>query len=139
MACFQPMSHAQIRCGASRQLKKETGKVVPTWNYTVVHAHGRIRVIEDAIWLRAHLEKMTDQQEASFEYPWAVSDAPADFTEKLFDSLVGIEISISKLIGKWKVSQNRPEKDRTGVVAGLSNVGVSEALHMAQLIERGTG
>jgi transcriptional regulator len=119
--------------------KKETGKVVPTWNYTVVHAHGHIRIIDDAQWLKVHLETITNQQEASQPHPWAVSDAPSDFTEKLFGSLVGIEISISKLIGKWKVSQNRPEQDKAGVVAGLRSVGVSDASKMAGLVERGAG
>ncbi len=119
--------------------KKETGKVVPTWNYTVVHAHGHIRVIDDAQWLRAHLETITNQHEASHAHPWAVADAPNDFTEKLLGSLVGIEISISKLVGKWKVSQNRPEQDRAGVVAGLRSLGVSDTSQMAELVERGTG
>lgn len=119
--------------------KKETGKVVPTWNYTVVHAHGHLRVIDDAQWLRAHLETITHQQEASLANPWAVSDAPSDFTEKLFSHLVGIEITISKLFGKWKVSQNRPARDQAGVVAGLRSAGVADASQMARLIERGTG
>lgn len=118
--------------------KQETGKVVPTWNYAVVHAHGRIRVIDDAQWLRAHLEMLTQQQEGAFAHPWSVSDAPSDFTEKLFAGLVGIEIHIDKLVGKWKVSQNRSEQDKAGVAAGLRGLGVSNASQMAELVERGT-
>lgn len=119
--------------------KQETGKVVPTWNYTVVHAHGHIRAIDNPQWLRAHLEVLTNQQEAPFAHPWSVSDAPRDFTEKLLASLVGIEIQISKLIGKWKVSQNRPEQDKAGVVAGLRRLDISNTSQMAELVERGTG
>jgi transcriptional regulator len=119
--------------------KKETGKVVPTWNYTVVHAHGHIRSIDSAQWVRAHLETLTNQQEASFSQPWSVSDAPSEYTERLIGGLVGIEIAISKLVGIWKVSQNRPEQDRAGVVAGLRNLGAPDALQMAELVERGVG
>lgn len=118
--------------------KQQTGKVVPTWNYTVVHAHGHIRAIDDTEWLRAHLEMLTNQQEAAFPHPWSVSDAPGDFTEKLLGNLIGIEIPISKLIGKWKVSQNRPEPDKAGVVTGLRSLGVSNSSRMADLVERGT-
>ena len=119
--------------------KQETGKVVPTWNYTVVHAHGYIRAIDNAQWLRAHLEILTNQQEVSLAHPWSVSDAPRDFTEKLLGGLVGIEIQISKLVGKWKVSQNRPEQDKVGVVNGLRSSGITNASQMADLVERGTG
>lgn len=119
--------------------KQEGGKVVPTWNYTVVHARGHIRVIEDAQWLRSHLEQMTDQQEAPFAHPWAVSDAPRDFTETLLGALVGIEIVVTKLVGKWKVSQNRPAPDRLGVIAGLRDSNAFGASQMADLVDRGTG
>lgn len=119
--------------------KKETGKVVPTWNYTVVHAHGHIRVIDDAQWLRAHLEQITDQQEASLPHPWAVSDAPSNFTEKLLGTLVGIEIVINTLVGKWKVSQNRPEQDKVGMIEGLRSSHAFGASQMADLVEHGMG
>lgn len=119
--------------------KAETGKVVPTWNYAVVHAHGIVRVINDPQWVKAHIEKLTNHQEASFAHPWAVSDAPSDYTEKLFGGVVGIEIAITKLVGKWKVSQNRPEPDKAGVVTGLRSLGISEASQMAEFVERGTG
>jgi transcriptional regulator len=73
--------------------KKETGKVVPTWNYAVVHAYGSLRVIDDATWVRTQLENLTAHNEAAFSEPWAVSDAPHDFTEKLIENIVGIEHS----------------------------------------------
>jgi len=119
--------------------KKETGKVVPTWNYAVVHAHGQVRMIDDARWVKAHIGKLTHHQEASFAQPWAVSDAPGEYTEKMFGGVVGIEILITRLVGKWKVSQNRTAADQAGVVAGLRELGDAEALQMAELVERGTG
>ncbi|MBI3478989.1 MAG: FMN-binding negative transcriptional regulator [Nitrosomonadales bacterium] len=118
--------------------KHETGKVVPTWNYAVVHAHGTLRVIDDAVWVRAQLEALTDHHEAGFTKPWAVSDAPREFTEKLIASIVGIEIIISKLSGKWKVSQNQPALNQAGVIAGLSNSELRDAEAMAALVAEGT-
>ena len=115
--------------------KTETGKVVPTWNYAVVHAHGSIRVGDDVQWKRNLVEKLANQHEASFPDPWAVSDAPSDYIEKMLGSIVGMEIAISRLEGKWKLSQNRPETDREGTVKGLRNLG---ATAMAELVERGT-
>lgn len=116
--------------------KVETGKVVPTWNYVVVHAHGRLRAIDDVQRIRTHIEHLTDHQETAFSQPWTVSDAPADFTEKLIGSVVGIEMIVTRLVGKWKISQNQPERNRTGVAAGLRSMGASP---MAELIERGVG
>lgn len=111
------------------------GKVVPTWNYTVVHAHGEMRAIEDGHWIAAHLEQLTDRLEAQFEHPWSVSDVPGDFTEKLLAHLVGIEISISKLQGKWKVSQNRPAQDRQSVARALRERDTTDEALMADLVE----
>lgn len=99
--------------------KHQTGKVVPTWNYAVVHAHGIPKVIEDAAWLLDLVTKLSDTHEASQQLPWKVSDAPEEFTERLLEMIVGIEIPISKIEGKWKLSQNRPKADRLGLVAGL--------------------
>ncbi|MDO8264719.1 MAG: FMN-binding negative transcriptional regulator [Gallionella sp.] len=113
--------------------KKETGKVVPTWNYAVVHAHGALRVIDDAAWVRAHLETLTDYHEMNFPKPWAVSDAPREFTEKLVESVVGIEIVIIRLSGKWKVSQNQSAQNQAGVIEGLGCCGHREAAAMAAL------
>lgn len=116
--------------------KAESGKVVPTWNYVVVHAHGTLRVIDDARWVKAQIEKLTIRQEAGFAHPWAVSDAPVDYTQTLLGSIVGIEIAITRLEGKWKASQNRTEPDRSGVAAGLRATG---AYSMADFVERSTG
>ncbi|SFK76791.1 FMN-binding negative transcriptional regulator [Rhodanobacter glycinis] len=99
--------------------KHETGREVPTWNYAVVHVHGRLKVIEDATWLRALLERLTDRHEASEPAPWHVSDAPEDHIEKSLRAIVGIEIAIERIEGKFKLSQNHPERNRLGVIAGL--------------------
>ncbi|MEP7154421.1 MAG: FMN-binding negative transcriptional regulator [Betaproteobacteria bacterium] len=107
--------------------KKEHGKVVPTWNYAVVHAHGTLRAIDDAVWLRDFLETLTQHFESPMPMPWNVSDAPADFIETLLRSIVGIEIPMTRLLGKWKTSQNRPRADREGVMAGLHAMAASDA------------
>lgn len=115
--------------------KRVSGKVVPTWNYAVVHAHGHARVVEDAAWLRAHLTQLTDCHEAGRAQPWAVSDAPAEFTDKLLGNLVGLEITITQWVGKWKLSQNRSAADRAGVVAGLRQQGDAADLQLAGLMD----
>jgi transcriptional regulator len=115
--------------------KAETGKVVPTWNYAVAHAYGALRIIDDASWLRAHLETLTANNEAAFSEPWHLSDAPHDFAEKLIGAVVGIEIVISRLSGKWKVSQNQPPQNQAGVIHGLRACGSAESLEMAALVE----
>jgi len=106
--------------------KKEHGKVVPTWNYVVVHAHGMPRAIEDRDWLRAHLEALVSVHEATQALPWKIADAPADFIDGLLRVIVGIEIPIATLVGKWKISQNRPEADIDGVISGLRADGDEE-------------
>ncbi|NOT14464.1 MAG: FMN-binding negative transcriptional regulator [Methylotenera sp.] len=115
--------------------KHEHGKVVPTWNYVVVHAYGTLRIIDDAVWIKNQLESLTTQYEASFDKPWAVSDAPAEFTNQMINAIIGIEISVTKLVGKWKVSQNQPTANQTGVVKGLKRLDDLEASKMASLIE----
>lgn len=100
--------------------KREHGKVVPTWNYIAVHAHGTLEAVEDEGWLGAHLDELVSANESHREAPWAVSDAPADFVRKLSRAVVGLRLRVERLEGKWKLSQNRPEGDRIGVVAGLS-------------------
>ncbi|MDM9619578.1 FMN-binding negative transcriptional regulator [Rhizobium sp. S96] len=102
--------------------KQETGKVVPTWNYAIVQAKGSARVIEDANWLLAQITAITRQQEGAREKPWAVGDAPDDFIRAQMKGIVGIEIEISSIEGKWKVSQNRPVADRQGVAVGLGEM-----------------
>lgn len=99
--------------------KKETGKVVPTWNYATVHVHGTLRAIEDRDWLRAQVNALTLAHEKDRAVPWAVSDAPDAYIDQMLRAIVGIEIAVSRIEGKWKVSQNRTPEDRAGVVAGL--------------------
>lgn len=117
--------------------KQEAGKVVPTWNYTVVHAYGFLRIIDNAAWIRNQLEALTNHNEVAFPEPWAVSDAPYDFTEKLIGAIVGIEIVITRLSGKWKISQNQPPQNQASVIQGLVESGQSDGLTMAELIKKG--
>ncbi len=105
--------------------KKAEGKVVPTWNYVTVHVWGKPSVIDDPDWVRSQIDHLTKQQEASQPNPWQVDDAPANFTFALIKGIVGIEIAISEIQGKWKVSQNRPATDIAGVHTGLSAAGMS--------------
>jgi transcriptional regulator len=113
--------------------KQEHHQVVPTWNYTAVHAYGSVRVIEDHIWLRTHLTAMTAQHESRLPEPWQLQDAPDEYLKKMFNAIVGIEIQITTLQGKWKVSQNRPPQDQQGVVTGLQAQGDST---MADLVKQ---
>ena len=99
--------------------KRETGKVVPTWNFVTVHAWGAPRVIDDAAWLRRQVEDLTDAHEARQPAPWQVDDAPADYLAMMLKGIVGIEIPIARIEGKWKMSQNRSDADRAGIRAGL--------------------
>jgi transcriptional regulator len=117
--------------------KRETGKVVPTWNYATVHAWGKPTVIDDADWLRRQIESLTQAREASRPEPWQVDDAPAAFVAAQIKGIIGVEIPIDRIEGKWKVSQNRPEPDRAGVAAGYREQGAS-GIPMADLVaERG--
>jgi transcriptional regulator len=117
--------------------KQETGKVVPTWNYVTVHAWGRPHVIEDGQWLRRQLDDLTHLNEGSRPMPWLVDDAPPDYVAAQMKGIIGLEIPIDRIEGKWKVSQNRPAADRAGVVAGLEAEGKEV---MARLVaERGNG
>jgi transcriptional regulator len=115
--------------------KRETGKVVPTYNYVVVHARGRLRFIDDPRWLRGLVERLTDRHEARREHPWKVSDAPEAFLESQLSAIVGIEMVPGSLIGKWKVSQNRPLADREGVVRGLEGSADADSLDMARRVQ----
>src|SRR5450631_2222973 len=116
--------------------KKETGKVVPTYNYIVVHAYGTMRVFEDADWLRKFVSGLTDRFEASRAQPWGITDAPEDFVAMQLRAIVGIEIQLTRLIGKWKTSQNRPAADQLGVVAGLRESDDAVAQAMAAAVEQ---
>jgi len=113
--------------------KQETGRVVPTYNYAVVHARGRLLTYDDPTRLERHLRALTNLHEASFPAPWTVDDAPADFFHRMLNSIVGIEIPIERLDGKWKVSQNRPAADREGAALGLRAAGKSA---MADLVSK---
>jgi len=114
--------------------KREHGKAVPTWNYCCVHAHGRLQVHEDAPWLRAQVGALTTQHEARQAHPWAVEDAPVDYVQTMLRNIVGIEIAITRIEGKWKASQNQPAPNRAGVIAGLHDLGGAEAAAMAELV-----
>jgi transcriptional regulator len=116
------------------ETKRETGKVVPTWNYALVQARGRARVIEDRSWLAAQIAALTAMHEAPRAQPWQVSDAPDRFIESQIKGIVGIEIDIAEISGKWKVSQNRPAGDRTGVADGLDAQADERSHAMAALV-----
>jgi transcriptional regulator len=116
--------------------KQETGKVVPTFNYIVVHAYGALRVIEDRAWLRGLVERLTNRHEAPRAIPWQVTDAPSDYIEKMLGAIVGIEIPLTRLVGKWKVSQNQPAANRDGVIKGLDELPNTDATAMANLIRQ---
>lgn len=111
--------------------KQQHGKVVPTWNYAVVHARGRLTWKHDPVWLRELLDRLTDVHEHARELPWQVTDAPADFVEHMLTSIVGLEIPVSSLEGKWKLSQNRGADDRAGVISGLEKERAAAASEMA--------
>jgi transcriptional regulator len=132
LAIFQGSSH--YISPAWYPTKREHGKVVPTWNYTVVHARGRIVWKQDAPWLRAFLEAMTDRHERRYETRWQISDAPADYIDLMLKAIVGFEIAIESLTGKWKLSQNRTADDRAGVVSSLSAFKDAASRDMAELV-----
>ena len=116
--------------------KAKTGMVLPTWNYVVVHARGKPQLIEDTEWLRAHLHILTADHEARFDTPWQLEDAPSDFIEKMMRAVVGIEIEITQLAGKWKLSQNQSAENQIGVLEGLRKSSIKKDLEMASVIER---
>lgn len=114
--------------------KAEHGKVVPTWNYSAVHITGRARVTEDRAWLRDAVERLTDRHEGQFADRWQVSDAPADYVEKMLNGIVGVELRVERVEGKAKLSQNRSAEDRRGVIGGL--VGTSPGHPVAEAMRR---
>ena len=118
------------------QTKHETGREVPTWNYAVVHVHGRLKVVDDAAWLRRLLDTLTDHHEADQPQPWKVGDAPEDHIEKSLKAIVGLEIAIERLEGKFKLSQNHPARNRAGVVAGLRERDDDGDVELAALMTR---
>ena len=116
--------------------KHEHGKEVPTWNYAVVHAYGPLKVIQDADWLLKHLEGLTDIHEAASPVPWKVSDAPETYIRTMLNGIVGLELPIRRLEGKWKMSQNRNERDRKAVVEGLDTLDTPESRATKALVEK---
>jgi len=105
--------------------KRETGRVVPTWNYATVQARGRPRAISDAGWLRRQVDDLTAAREGGRPEPWAVSDAPEPFVAAQLRAIVGVEIVLTEVAGKWKMSQNRAAEDRAGVARGLAAEGLA--------------
>ncbi|MFO1506906.1 MAG: FMN-binding negative transcriptional regulator [Lysobacterales bacterium] len=139
--CLTPAPSLVVFQGADQYItptwyadKREHGKVVPTWNYVVVHAHGTPVVIDDKDWLRRHVNQLVDTHESREPVPWKVSDAPRDYVERELGAIVGIEIPIDRLTGKWKVSQNRSDADKRGIVTGLRARGDERSREMADLV-----
>ena len=114
--------------------KQATGQVVPTWNFLAVHAYGPLNVYEDHERLRAHVARLTAHHEAGRPEPWAVDDAPEPYVQGMLKGIVGIEIPIRRLEGKWKLSQNRPAEDRAGALAGLAASADPQAQQVAALM-----
>ena len=121
---------------SSYPTKKETHKVVPTYNYLSVHINGTLSAIQDAKDKHQIVKILTEKMESSRKDPWAVTDAPKDYIETMLANIVGVELLVEKMEAKWKVSQNRPARDRQGVIDDLrANVGDSNSLEMAREIE----
>jgi transcriptional regulator len=114
--------------------KREHGKVVPTWNYVAVHVWGKAKLFEEQADLLRHLKELTDRNESAFAQPWSVDDAPKDYIDALSTAIVGVEISIERIEGKWKASQNRPPADRRGVIEGLEALHSPQSLEMAAIV-----
>ena len=134
LVCFQgPQAYISPSLYATKQ---EHGKVVPTWNYVVVQAGGLLTIHDDPVWVRAQVTELTQQQEAPHATPWAVDDAPREYTDTMLRALVGISIPMTALTGKWKVSQNQPAVNQATVVQGLAASPHGEAQAMAVLVQQ---
>lgn len=132
LALFQgPQSYISPSWCPSKLTNPE---IVPTWNYAVVHVHGRLRVVHDEDWLFEHLEAMTLRQETSVGLSWKVSDAPPTYLNRMLKGIAGIEIRIERMTGKWKTTLMRPEENVAGVCAALRASGTDDASEMAELI-----
>ncbi len=133
MAIFQgPISYISPSYYPSKKISE---RVVPTWNYAVVHVHAKLKVIDNAAWILNQINTLTQQQEAAREQPWKVSDAPADYVDQLVGALIGLELCIERIEGKWKVSQNQSPLDHQGVIDGLTREGTQHADMMASLVK----
>jgi transcriptional regulator len=116
--------------------KAEHQKVVPTWNYAVVHAYGRPEMMQDTDWVRRHVAELTAQQERNEAAPWALTDAPETYIAMMLRGIVGFRLGITRLEGKWKMSQNREAKDRDGVAKGLGTRAAGDDLEIAEIVAR---
>ncbi len=124
--------------------KRETGKTVPTWNYVAVHAHGRIAINDDPAWLLRHVGDLTGLTEGGQPEPWAVSDAPDGYIDKLVGGIVGLTLKIDRLEGTWKMLQHHSKANRVGVIEGLASTREPGAIAVATVMReleqgRGTG
>jgi transcriptional regulator len=116
--------------------KAATGKAVPTWNYAIVHAYGRPAVMKEKDWLLRHVTELSDQQERSEAHPWKVSDAPASYVDVMLRGIIGFRFEITRLEGKWKMSQNRESQDRVRVVEGLKARASGDDMEIAEAVLR---
>ncbi len=117
------------------ETKRRTGKVVPTYDYVVVQARGFLRTIDDRARVRGHLATLTEEHESTVHSDWRISDAPDDYIESMLNGITAFELPIDELVGKWKLSQNRPAEDIDGVVGGLAEIGTDSACAVAKLVE----
>jgi transcriptional regulator len=116
------------------ETKRQTGKVVPTWNYVTIQVRGRISFVEEPQELLEIVRRLTELHENGRDAPWAVADAPADFIASQLRAIVGLRLEITEITGKWKMSQNRSEADRAGVIEGLRAEGAPAADAVADLV-----
>jgi len=120
------------------ETKRQTGKVVPTWNYVAIHVRGPVTFFTDADWLKENVTSLTKKHEFGAETPWKIADAPSDYIGTELKAIVGFEMAISRMEGKWKMSQNRPERDRVGVVEGLSERNENQDLEVLENVRSRT-
>jgi transcriptional regulator len=116
--------------------KADQGKAVPTWNYSVVHAYGRLEAVQDKEWLLAHVSELSQQHESPFAAPWSTADAPPDYLDSMARGIVGLTLRITRLEAKAKMSQNRDARDRAGVIDGLIRRGDADDHAVAALVEK---
>ena len=115
--------------------KQQTGKAVPTWNYVTVHVQGSIAFIHDSSWIYQALETLTTDQESKQSTPWAITDAPLSYINKMLPAIVGIEIAVTSIMGQWKLSQNQPQVNQLGVIEGLSASEMPSAKQVAAMVQ----
>ncbi len=116
--------------------KAEHGKVVPTWNYVAIHAHGRLETFDDAEEIGRHVARLTERNEALRDDPWSVADAPPDYIASMKKAIVGMRLGVERLEGSWKLIQHKPEADRLGAIAGLSGEADGNASAVAALMRQ---